>query len=348
MVDIKYSLDDIGIVPASTSIINSRNECNPYHGDMLPLFTSPMSSVVSLKNYKLFKENKINPIIPRNIYFGKRIELCSEVWCAFSLDEFDTIINMDTVIDEKIYVLIDIANGNMLKLRNLITKAKDKYKDKIVIMAGNIANPNTYESLSNAGADYVRLSIGSGSVCSTARNTGIFYPMASLISECFEASYRLDKPAKIIADGGIKGSADIIKSLALGADYVMCGSIFNVMLESAGKTYAEGDLDMKFPLNQYTDSIKSGFLNGNRFTKEYYGMSTEKAQLELGAKVLKTSEGIETSNYVEYTINGWVNEFTDFLKSAMSYTSAVDLYDFIGVVETIVISNNSSNRFSKY
>ena len=88
--EVKYGLRDIEIVPSAVSNINSRSECNPYIGNgMLPIFTAPMSSVVDLNNHQLFKENKIIPIIPRNIDLQIRKDMCSETWCAFSLKEFN-------------------------------------------------------------------------------------------------------------------------------------------------------------------------------------------------------------------------------------------------------------------
>ena len=339
----KYSLNDISIIPASVSVINSRSECCPYYGDgMLPLFTAPMSSVVDLNNYKLFKQNKINPIIPRTINFEDRFNLCNDSWCAFSLDEFISITESYKKID-KLYMLIDIANGNMLKLHNAIRKAKELHGDTFVIMAGNIANPETYVKLADAGADYVRLSVGTGSVCATASKSGIFYPIASLIKECFDLSLNMDKSAKIIADGGIKNTDDITKCLALGADYVMCGNIFNKMLESSGKTFFEnGEV-----YNQFLEYDGDNVFEECKLFKEYYGMSTQKAQQEMGNKILKVSEGVEKLQQVEYTMEEWTNNFTGYLKSAMSYTSSYALDDFIGNVKTIVISQNSYNSINR-
>lgn len=160
----KYSLNDIFVVPAPVSTIESRAECSPYYSNgMLPLFTAPMSSVVGLENYKIFERNKINPIIPRTIELKNRKELCLKTWCAFSLDEFIDMTHSDEFINcEKTFMLIDIANGHMLKLHEAIKFAKNKFGNKIVIMAGNIASPETYRLLSDAGADFIRLGIGSG------------------------------------------------------------------------------------------------------------------------------------------------------------------------------------------
>lgn len=168
----KYALDDVFIEPSVTSDITSRSECNPYHTDgMLPLFTAPMSSVIDENNYQTYIDNNINPILPRTVGLDIRLEKCTNVFCAFSLSEFESIFvdnpqQFDNIGNGvRLKVLVDIANGHMEKLHNLITRAKEKFGKQIIIMAGNVANPETYTVLSNAGADYVRVGIGSGSVC---------------------------------------------------------------------------------------------------------------------------------------------------------------------------------------
>jgi len=345
--EVKYGLKDISIVPASVSNINSRSECNPYDSSgFLPLFTAPMSSVVDLNNYKLFIENKINPIIPRNIDLEIRKKMCSETWCAFSLKEFYDMCLYCEFENGKHYVLVDIANGNIPDLRNTITKAKRTYGDNLQIMAGNIANPKTYVELSNAGADYIRCGIGGGAGCITSSNLGVNFPLGSLISECYEASLQLKSPAKIVADGGIKGYSDAIKCLSLGANSVMCGSVFNKMLESAGETIINvgGTYEIA---NQYSKTILKSFKSDIGIKKTFYGMSTKKAQKELGNKKLKTSEGVERIQEVEYTMSQWTENFTDYLKSAMSYTSSKTLDDFIGEVQTIIISESAQNAINK-
>lgn len=354
--NIKYSLKDISIVPAAVSSIHSRSQCKPYTNEgMLPLFTAPMSSVVGLDNYKLFNESKIHPIIPRNIDFETRKDMCSQTWCAFSLKEFEERFNNNIgnlTLHVPHYALIDIANGGMLKLHNLIREAKIKHGNNLVIMAGNVANPETYEALSNAGCDYVRCSVGSGSMCITASNTGIFYPSASLIRECFDISQNLNNPAYIVADGGVRNYDDVIKYLALGADYCMVGSVFGKMLESAGETsdlFCNGDeMEIGEIVDQYSDSTLQNFTKfGREFTKSFYGMSTKRAQKELGNTVLKTSEGIERQIKVEYTMSQWVENFTDYLRSAMSYTNSRTLSDFIGNVRTVLLSNAAQASINK-
>jgi len=89
------------------------------------------------------------------------------------------------------------------------------------------------------------------------------------------------------------------------------------------------------------------FKNGTKFFKKFRGMSTKEVQKKLGNKILKTSEGITKMNPVEYTLEGWVENFTHYLSTAMSYTDKKDLDDFIGNVKYNIITQNSFKRFNK-
>jgi IMP dehydrogenase/GMP reductase len=354
--DIKFDFDDLLIAPRSSSNISSRKEVNVFdENGMLPLFTAPMDTVVGFTNLELFKNNKIYPIIPRTATGGEWIAPNESFWSAIGLKEFENFINANIETQEKHYILIDIANGHMKKLVNLVDRSKRFYGDKLILMVGNIANPRTYKILSEAGADYVRVGIGNGGGCLTSQNVGVGYPLASLISECHEISCTLSNPAKIVADGGMKNYSDIIKALALGADYVMVGSLLNRALESAGDTFkanvkhtgVETWTEPGEPVDQYLENVKNAFVNGAKFYKKFRGMSTKGVQKLLGNNDIKTSEGVTRMNPVEYTLEGWTENFTHYLASAMSYTSSKTLNDFIGEVDLVRITEHSFNRFNK-
>ena len=76
-------------------------------------------------------------------------------------------------------------------------------------------------------------------------------------------------------------------------------------------------------------------------------MSTKEVQKKWGKEVLTTSEGVIRFRKVEYTLKQWVENFEAYLRSAMSYTNATNLKEFIGKVETIRITDNAYNRFKK-
>lgn len=187
--------------------------------------------------------------------------------------------------------------------------------------------------------------------CLTTEQTGVGYPMASLIQE----SHNLIKSyigVKLVADGGFKKYADIIKALALGADYVMLGSIFNKALESAGDTFManikhDGWTEPGEQVNQYDYITKEMFKHGQRFYKKFRGMSTKEVQKTLGAAKIKTSEGITKMQPVEYTIAGWIENFNHYLRSAMSYTNAKSLKSFREQSNIVHITENSFKRYNK-
>lgn len=395
-----YSYNDLTIVPSGDfTTIKSRSECNPYYKDgMLPLFTAPMSCVVDETNYALWEYYKINAILPRTVKYAVRMEFLYEgKWVALSLKEFK-----DLFCDIEAYklkqkhevkaatfkVCIDIANGHMKQIYDSISKAKyiaDIYGYKVVIMTGNIANPALYKKIiqQKIPVDYIRLSIGSGNGCLTSSNTGVHYPIGSLIAQCknhkgMAKLDHLDYP-KIIADGGIRNYKDINIALALGADYVMVGSLFASIIESSAKTYIVDNPGLREKLYEQStlDNIKNAALYnysslddhmkdfdkllkadikyyGDRIKKRFYGMSTKEAQIEINNAleypadfVSKTSEGVAKMLDCKYTIRQWTENFIDYLRSAMSYTNNTDLYEFTTCTDLIVNSTKTVDSVNK-
>ncbi len=349
--NIKLDYNDILIVPAKTSTIKSRKEIFPYYkqhgtGFHLPLITAPMDTVVDKNNDHLFAKNNINICYPRG---KKPLRLFDNGVLQFesiSLDEFENIIKAKVILinsfDGKYYVCIDIANGHMTALHELIKKAKEQFDTNIVIMTGNIANPEAYRTMCELGVDFVRVGIGNGNGCLTTQQTGIGYPAASLIKECYNIACTFDKPTKIVADGGINTYSDVLKSLALGADYVMMGSVFNRALESCGDTYF-----MNFKINQYGKFANWLFDNKFELTKKFRGMSTKEVQKQWGKERLTTSEGVTRVRKVDYRLDSWVENFTDYLRSNMSYCNSRNLLNYIGEPEIVEISDKAYKRFNK-
>ena len=310
---IGYSYNDVTIVPSIISDIKSRSECDPYVDGKLPIFASPMASVVSENNYNIFRDNGIIPIIPRikEYDINYRINLMHNgYWIAVSLKEFENdIIEYIRTLDKRnvkyntFKVCVDIANGHMHSLYDkcCIAKSLAHKKDiNLVIMTGNIANAKTYEWIyKNAlceveenghkyydcAIDYIRVGIGGGSGCITTSNVSIHYPQASLIDECKRIKesavcnkYVRKKPA-IVADGGIRNYDHVIKALALGADYVMIGSVFAQCIESAGEKTSKNlsqKISINFPIIRYKDFYKDE--KGNwwgYYTEEFINHSLE-------------------------------------------------------------------------
>lgn len=327
----KLDFNDLLIVPKEITNINTRSVINPYVNGKLPLITAPMDTVLSEKNISVFNENKIHICQPR----------CFKVEQGFKSYSIQQVRNlfMSNQLKRGKY-LIDVANGHMDGLLKLTKEIKES-NPSITLMVGNIANPETYRILSEAGADYIRVGIGNGGGCLTTQNTGVGYPMASLIKECYEVSATLKKPAYIVADGGMKDYSDIIKALALGADYVMLGSILNKSLESAGDNFLWKKIKVPQSVAEFA------YKHGIPVYKLFRGMSTKEVQKKWGAEAIKTSEGVVRYRKVEYTLPQWVENFDHYLRSAMSYAGAHNLNEFIGKANLVQITDNAYKRFNK-
>lgn len=356
--EIKYSYNDLEIIPARLSDIESRSECNARYADkMLPIFTAPMDSVCDNNNYKRFEDNGIIPIIHSTVHLADRILLTTEgKWCAYGRKDFK---NLFCSEDSSIYkaalenhktlnVLLDIANGHMRSILKDCKEAKNIAKSlgvELVIMAGNIANPETYIDYCEAGIDYVRCSIGTGSMCLSSSNAGVHYPVASLIDDIYNLKkHYLDEHClkveedgsytklsnmfsnvpegfvvtKIVADGGIRNYSDVIKALALGADYVMIGGLFAKMFESC----APFNSDMSL-----TDNGKGIYygqtLYENNYAQQFcfprdskmqadYNMIANKYNLPQMESTRTDTSYILPDNYMTVKIpNHLINEFED-------------------------------------
>jgi len=340
--DALFDFDDVLIIPSTFTKIRSRKEITINY---LPLMTAPMDTVINTKNADIYQKLGIVPIIPR-IQTPDNSWHSTDKFFSYSLEDFERIfLSREKICSpdkQPIKALIDIANGHMEALYTVAKDAKKIYGDDMILMVGNIANPETYAKYCHTNVDLIRIGIGNGNGCLTTVQTGVGYPMGSLIYECSKLKKRYGC-SLIVADGGFKKYSDIIKGLALGADYVMLGSIFNKALESAGETTIEnGDI-----IDQYSENAKNLFDVDIPLYKTFRGMSTKEVQKELGKNDLQTSEGVIRRNQVEYTLDGWVKNFESYLRSAMSYTNKKELSHFIGRAEIKLITQNSFRRFDK-
>lgn len=348
----KFDWDDITIIPEIQSDIESRKDVNPYYKSgnrFLPIITAPMIGIVDENNFEKFIHSGCLVTVPRGVNIKmidreyNRFVFDNYIFDSYGLCDFEGKQHkhtIDDILEKDIKnICIDIANGHMKKLIYIIHAIKNDIPD-LNIMVGNIANPNTFKELSLAGATHIRVGIGSGNACLSSQQTSIHYPMASLIKEISDIKKENHLDTQIIADGGMRKYSDIIKALALGADLVMIGSIFNKTVEASAKTR----LWKIFPVPKFTH--KWLFKRGFKLRHLFFGMSTKLAQSMWGNKQMKTSEGTVTYQKVEYTISQWTENFEDYLRSAMSYTNSKDL-DSFKISSYILITQNALNRFKK-
>ena len=129
-------------------------------------------------------------------------------------------------------VVLDTAHGHSQGVLNSLKTIKAKYPE-LQVIGGNVATPEAVRDLINAGADCVKIGIGPGSICTTRVVSGVGVPQLTAVMDCAEEADKFGIP--VIADGGVKYSGDVVKSIGAGASVVMIGSLLAGCEESPGE-----------------------------------------------------------------------------------------------------------------
>jgi len=382
-----YELRDVAVIQAPVSFACHRGNVNPFievcNREVYPIFVAPMASVTDQHNYKVWIENKVTPVIPRSVQkselnpngltFEERIELSKKTFVSISLKEaqwdlpkyLENTVNQDPFPDAALtyigpfYICIDIAHGTLSELYEACRDLKDKYEKRIIIMTGNVANPGAYQFYADAGIDYVRVGIGGGARCTSSANVSIHYPMATLLDnlneerKAYAHSHNGKAPTKIIADGGINWFDDIQKALALGADAVMCGKIFAECEEACEETYYTGVKDGIFDLRNQWDVKREAeaYYEHSQYEvkkcRDYYGMSTKRAQCITGGSGDRTSEGIDKPVEVKYPVAKWIDNMQSYLRSCMTYTNSHTIKELRENSQVIILGGSGDAAYRK-
>ncbi len=129
-------------------------------------------------------------------------------------------------------ISIDTAHGHSKGVIDAAKIVKKKYPG-LDLIVGNIATGEAAKALVKAGADAIKVGVGPGSICTTRVVAGVGLPQLSAVYEAAKAVK--GSGVKIIADGGIRFSGDIVKALAAGADTIMIGSLLAGTDEAPGE-----------------------------------------------------------------------------------------------------------------
>ena len=311
--------DDISLIPTQISKIKSRTEastnCN-FLGLKLnvPVISSPMDSVTGLEMAKELSRLGCIGILNRfdssldsllNSKNGRGIKAVS---IALNTD----LKTIEKIVEKNYMICIDTANANNKEVLKKTEQIKKKFDAKVIV--GNIAHGESLHQLEDAGADAVRVGIGSGSVCTTSIQTGIGIGQVSSLLNIYHIRNEKKIKIKIIADGGIKSPGDVAKAIALGADVVMLGRMLSGTRETPGEVIKyNGQLWKK-----YRGSASFGVKMRNEFI-----------------------EGEETMVAYKGAVKNVIDGISDGLKSSMSYMNCFNL-DELRKTETFAILSNSS------
>ncbi len=220
-------------------------------------------------------------------------------------------------------LVVDIAHGHSEHVVRMVHSLKQQFPD-LPIIAGNVATAQGVKDLVEAGADSVKVGVGSGSICTTRIVTGFGVPQLSAILECAQSARELKVP--IIADGGIRNSGDMTKSLAAGASTVMIGSLLAGTDESPGATVIrEG--------RRYKIVRGMASLSANMERKKL-----QKGELAIEEWEEVVPEGVEATVPYKGALEDVIHQLVGGLRSGLSYAGACSIEELWEAAEFIRIT----------
>ena len=270
-------LDKLVTAPASTSL----HDCNDIIWDnkinSLPLVDSEgrLQYMVFRKDYDSHKEN-VNELLDVNKSYV----------VGAGINTRDYAERVPALINAGVDVLcIDSSEGFSEWQSRTISWIREHYGDTVKVGAGNVVDREGFLFLAKAGADFVKIGIGGGSICITRETKGIGRGQATAVIEVAKARDEYYKETgvyvPICSDGGIVQDYHITLALAMGADFVMLGRYFA----------------------RFDESPTNRLRVGGNYVKEYWGEGSNRARnwqrYDLGgAQKLSFEEGVDS--YVPY------------------------------------------------
>lgn len=319
-----YCFDDVLLVPKHSDIksrsqVDISSQLDDTRIFKLPVISSPMDTITESDMSTTISKHGGLGVIHRYNTISEQVNLVKQ-----SHGVTGAAIGVTGDFEDRAIALyeagasvlcIDVAHGDHTLMKSALRRLRSVLGNKVHIMAGNVATLRGFENLSEWGADSVRVGIGGGSICSTRLVSGHGMPTFQSVLECARTTY----DTKIIADGGIKTTGDMVKALAAGADFVMVGSLLAGTKETPGETFI-GKEQKKY--------------------KVYRGMASSAAQKSWRGKS-STPEGVSTTVPYRGSAERVLEDIAGGIRSGLSYSGARSLAELRGKSSFIRQSNAS-------
>lgn len=358
------TLDDISLVPADFSMINSRadvklNQTISKTYLQIPLVSSNMTSVYSPKlsqevlrlggqsivhrfcsieeNVKLFTDGifveNLNTEIPFSQYNPYKFKPWVSVGNGKSeLDRASALVysGADTIV-------LDLAMGSSMLAVKQFQELSKLFPNCDIVVSDFSTRAQLQAFVGNAGKIPTSFTIGqgAGSSCQTRLKTGIGVPTATMITDCVESGFN------IILNGGIKNPGDAAKALALGVKAVMVGRLFAACHESgAKKLHISKESRNLYPEDRAIPLPSHAIYRGSAAASSYEDQGKTSSN--------RTPEGEEYTIPVTGTVEDLMNDFNGGLRSSLSYLNANNLDEFRKNVRFIKLTQSGMREAHAY
>jgi len=221
-------------------------------------------------------------------------------------------------------IVVDTAHGHSRGVLSRVQWVKQNFP-QIDVIGGNIATAAAAKALVEHGADGVKVGIGPGSICTTRIVAGVGVPQITAIQNVAEAL--ADSGVPLIADGGVRFSGDIAKSIAAGAHAVMLGGLF------AGTEEAPGEIEL-FQGRSYKSYRGMGSLGAmQQGSSDRYFQDNEANQDKL------VPEGVESRVPYKGSALAVIHQLMGGLRSSMGYLGCPDIATVHAKAEFVQITS---------
>ena len=296
--DLVYAIEGISLKEANDLIWKNKISCLPIldENDMLKY-------LVFRKDYD-DRKNNANSLLDEE----KRYIVGAGINTRDYQERIPALINAGVDV-----LCIDSSDGYSIWQKETIDFVRSTYGDTVKIGAGNVVDSEGFKYLAMAGADFIKVGVGGGSICITRETKGIGRGQASALMDVCQARDEYYKETGIYipvcSDGGIVHDYHITLALAMGADFVMMGRYFARFDESPSKIVKK---------------------NGS-FYKEYWGEGSNRARnwqrYDLGSKKTKLTfeEGVDS--YIPYagSLKDNLNLTIEKIKSTMCNCGSISI-----------------------